>query len=58
MMNKGHTGFSQQPDCLRQYEFDKCVRRYRGNFRVRKLPGYEPFAPPGRTIPGDEDSHN
>jgi len=42
-MNEGRTVFSQVLDCLPQYEFDKCVGRYRGNFRVRKLPCYEQF---------------
>ena len=28
---------------LPPYEFDKCVARYHGNFRVRKLPAYEHF---------------
>jgi hypothetical protein len=42
-MNEGHTVFAQLLDCLPQYEFDKCVRRYRGHFRVRKLPCYEQF---------------
>ena len=42
-MNEGRTVFSQLLDCLPKYEFDKCVRRYRGNFRVRKLPCYEQF---------------
>ena len=43
-MNEGRTVFSQLLDCLPKYEFDKCVQRYRGNFRVRKLPSYEQFA--------------
>ncbi len=30
-------------DFLPKYEFDKCVARYRGNFRVRKFPAYEQF---------------
>ncbi len=42
-MNEGRTVFSQLLDCLPKYEFDKCVQRYRGNFRVRKLPSYEQF---------------
>src|SRR5712691_2590605 len=43
-MNEGRTVFSQLLDCLPKYEFDKCVQRYRGNFRVRKLSSYEQFA--------------
>ena len=42
-MNEGRTVFSQLLDCLPKYEFDKCVQRYRGNFRVRTLPAYEQF---------------
>jgi len=42
-MNEGRTVFAQLLDCLSKYEFDKCVARYRGNFRVRKLPCYEQF---------------
>lgn len=42
-MNEGRTVFSQLLDCLPKYEFDKCVQRHRGNFRVRKLPAYEQF---------------
>ena len=42
-MNEGRTVFAQRLDCLPQYEFDKCVARYHGNFRVRKLPAYEQF---------------
>lgn len=42
-MNEGRTVFSQLLDCLPKYEFDKCVHRYGGNFRVRSLPAYEQF---------------
>jgi hypothetical protein len=42
-MNEGRTVFSQLLDCLPKYEFDKCVARYGGNFRVRSLPAYEQF---------------
>src|ERR1035437_4511330 len=42
-MNEGRTVFAQLLDFLPQYEFDKCVTRYHGNFRVRKLPAYEQF---------------
>jgi len=42
-MNEGRTVFAQLLDFLPKYEFDKCVARYRGNFRVRKLPAYEHF---------------
>ena len=42
-MNEGRTVFAQLLDCLPKYEFDKCVARHHGNFRVRKLPTYEQF---------------
>ena len=42
-MNEGRTVFSQLLDCLPKYQFDQCVQRYRGNFRVRSLPAYEQF---------------
>ena len=42
-MNEGRTVFSQLLDCLPKYELDKCVARYRGNWRVRSLPAYEQF---------------
>jgi len=42
-MNEGRTVFAQLLDFLPKYEFDKCVARYGGNFRVRKLPAYEQF---------------
>jgi hypothetical protein len=42
-MNEGRTVFAQLLDFLPKYEFDKCVARYRGNRRVRKLPAYEQF---------------
>ena len=42
-MNEGRTVFAQLLDFLPKYDFDKCVARYCGNFRVRKLPAYEQF---------------
>jgi hypothetical protein len=42
-MNEGRTVFAQLLAQLPKYEFDKCVRRYRGNVRVRSLPTYEQF---------------
>ncbi|HAO77872.1 MAG TPA: IS4 family transposase [Verrucomicrobia subdivision 3 bacterium] len=42
-MNEGRTVFAQLFDFLPKYEFDKCVARYHGNFRCRKLPAYEQF---------------
>jgi len=43
LMNEGRSVFAQLLDCLPKYEFDKCVARYHGNRRVRKLPAYEQF---------------
>ena len=42
-MNEGRTVFAQLLDCLPKYEFDKCVARYRGDFRVRSFSTYEQF---------------
>jgi len=42
-MNEGRTVFAQLLDFLPKYEFDKCVARYAGNFRARKLTAYEQF---------------
>ncbi len=42
-MNEGRTVFAQLMDELPKYEFDKCVRRYRGDHRVRSLSSYEQF---------------
>jgi len=42
-MNEGRTVFAQLMDELPKYEFDKCVRRYRGDHRVRTLSAYEQF---------------
>lgn len=42
-MNEGRTVFAQLMDHLPKYHFDKCVRHYRGNHRVRSLPTYEQF---------------
>lgn len=41
-----HTGrfiFSQRMDFLPKYEYDMCVRRYRGNHRVRTFSCYDQF---------------
>ena len=42
-MNEGRTVFAQLLDCLPKCEFDRCVSRYKGNFRVRSLRAYEQF---------------
>jgi hypothetical protein len=36
-MNKGKTVFAQLMNMMPEYEFDKCVDRYGGNFRVRNF---------------------
>lgn len=36
-MNEGKYIFSQLNDFLPYYEFEKCIERYRGNLRVKKL---------------------
>ena len=40
-MNQGRTVFAQLLDFLPRYEFDKCVARYRGDRRIRRLSTYE-----------------
>jgi len=42
-MNTGRTVFSQIIDFLPQYEFHKCVRRYRGDYKVQKFSCYDHF---------------
>jgi hypothetical protein len=42
-MNEGRTVFAQLMGELPKYEFDKCVRRYHGDHRVRSLSSYEQF---------------
>lgn len=42
-MNSGRLVFSQLMDHLPKYEYDKCVRRYRGNYRVRTFSCYDQF---------------
>jgi len=36
-MNTGKTVFAQLMTMLPEYEFDKCVARYKGNYRVRNF---------------------
>jgi len=36
-MNHGKTVFAQLMSMIPEYEFDKCVARYKGNFRVRNF---------------------
>ena len=35
LMNKGKTVFAQIMDFLPMHEFRRCVRRYRGNYKVK-----------------------
>lgn len=42
-MNSGRTVFAQLLQHLPRYEFDKCVRQYEGNHRVRRFPCYDQF---------------
>lgn len=43
LMYSGRIVFSQLMDFLPKHEFDKCVRCYRGNQRVRKFSCYDQF---------------
>ena len=36
-MHAGRTVFSQILDFMPRYEFNKCVQRYQGNYRIRKF---------------------
>ena len=42
-MYAGRFVFSQLMDFLPKYEYDRCVRRYRGNHRVRTFSCYDQF---------------
>ncbi|MDX9823286.1 MAG: DUF4372 domain-containing protein, partial [Syntrophales bacterium] len=42
-MNPGRTVFAQLLQHLPRYEFDKCIRRYDGNYRIRRFPCYDQF---------------
>ncbi|MDD5038618.1 MAG: IS4 family transposase [Dehalococcoidales bacterium] len=42
-MNTGKTVFSQILEHLPRYEFDKFVKKYEGNRRVRRFPCYDQF---------------
>jgi len=42
-MNSGRLVFAQLLDFLPRHEFNRCVRRYRGNFRCRSLSCYDQF---------------
>ncbi len=42
-MQEGRIILSQLMDWFPRYEFDKCVKRYRGNYRVRSFSCYDQF---------------
>ena len=42
-MHTGRLVFSQLMDFLPKHEFDKCVRRYQGNYRVRRFSCFDQF---------------
>jgi transposase len=42
-MHEGRFMFSQLMDFFPKYEYDKCVRRYRGNYRMRTFSCYDQF---------------
>ena len=42
-MNAGKTVFAQILEHLPRYEFDKCIKKYKGNHRVRNFPCYDQF---------------
>lgn len=42
-MNSGRTILSQVLDFVSLYEFDKCVDKYQGNYRVRSFFCWEQF---------------
>jgi len=42
-MNQGKTVFAQLMELLPKYEFDKCVKRYRGNYKVQRFSCWEQF---------------
>jgi hypothetical protein len=42
-MNTGKYVFSQLLDFVNRYEFDKCVKRYFGNYRARELNSWNHF---------------
>jgi len=42
-MNAGKTVFAQIMEHLPRYEFDKYIKKYNGNHRVRNFPCYDQF---------------
>ena len=42
-MHMGRLVFSQLMDFLPKYQFDKCVERYQGNYRIRRFSCFDQF---------------
>lgn len=42
-MNSGRTIFSQFMDFIPKYEFNKCVERYRGNYKIKSFTCWEQY---------------
>ena len=42
-MHTGHTVFSQLIDFLPKKQFDRCVRRYRGNYRIKTFSCFDQY---------------
>jgi hypothetical protein len=42
-MNQGRMVLSQVLDFVSKYEFDKCVKKYKGNYRLRTFTLWEQF---------------
>jgi len=42
-MNQGKSVFRQLSELVSGYEFSKCVKRYQGNYRVRRFSCYQQF---------------
>jgi transposase len=42
-MHAGRIVFSQILDSMPRYEFNKCVQRYQGNYRIRRFSCYDQF---------------
>lgn len=42
-MNQGKYVFAQLSDLINRYEFDQCVNKYKGNYRVRQFGCWEQF---------------
>jgi len=42
-MNSGQTIFSQLMEFIPKYEFDQCVKRYKGNYKIKNFTCWEQF---------------